>query len=176
MKILKWILIIVVGLVAVFLAVGLMLPSTFRVEREASIKAPADKVYALVADPREWKKWSAWNERDPNMKIVYSGPESGKGAKWSWVSKTEGDGSMEFTNAEPGKVVEFALHFPDMDMSSKGAMKFVGQGNTTMVYWHNEGDVGKNPLARYFALVMDKLVGPDFEKGLANLKKVAEAP
>ena len=176
MKALKWILIFVVTLVAAMLLFGLALPSTFRVEREATIKATPERIYALVADPREWAKWSVWNERDPKMKITYSGAPTGKGAKWAWESATEGNGSMEFTNAVPGRVVEFALSFPDMGMNSRGAMSFVGKGESTTVYWHNEGDVGANPVYRYFALAMDKLVGPDFEKGLANLKAVAEKP
>ena len=82
---------------------------------------------------------------------------------------------MEFTKAEANKSIEYTLSFPEMGMKSKGTWLVANDGGT-LVSWSNEGDVGKNPLFRYFAAGMDKLVGPDFEKGLANLKALAEKP
>jgi len=101
MRILKWVAGALVGLVVLLLVVGFFLPSTFTVVRTAEIAAPPEKVYALVADPRAWKQWSAWNKRDPQMQIDYSGQPSGAGAKWEWKSKSQGDGAMTFTAAEP---------------------------------------------------------------------------
>ncbi|HXN15119.1 MAG TPA: SRPBCC family protein [Usitatibacter sp.] len=176
MKILLW---IVIGLVivAVGLAgIGLALPSHFEVRRATEINAPAEKIYRYLEDPRQWARWTVWNERDPGMTVSYSGAPAGGGAKWSWESKTEGNGSMEFTRAEPNRRVEYTLFFPDFDMRSAGALTLNPAGGATRVTWTNAGEVGRNPATRYFALFMDRVIGPDFEKGLANLKRLAEAP
>jgi uncharacterized protein YndB with AHSA1/START domain len=174
MKWLKRILLTLVVLVALVLIVGMMLPSGFKVQRSVVISAPPDRIFALLADPREWKRWAIWNQRDPAMEIEYSGPPSGVGARWSWQSKTEGNGAMEFTAAVPYRHVDYSLSFPDFDMNSRGVLTLVPDGAGTRVVWTNEGDMGNNPLNRYFGLMMDSMVGPDFEAGLANLKSLAE--
>ena len=174
MKILRWLLTGVDVIVAALVAVGIMMPSQFHVERSTRIAAPPDRVYALIADPREWKRWSVWNQRDPGMKVTYSGSPSGEGAKWAWESKSEGSGSMAFTKAESPRGLEYALSFPDMGMASHGALTLVPDGTGTQVSWTNEGDVGRNPLYRLFVPFMDGMVGPDFAAGLANLKALAE--
>ncbi len=170
-------LLLVAGLgVAVILAVGLVLPSKYHVERTLEIKASAEKVFGLVNDPKQWATWSIWNRRDPAMKVTYTGAATGAGAKWKWESKTEGNGTMEFTRAESPKGVEFTLTFPDMKMTSQGAVALEPAGSATKVTWSNFGDLGGNPLVRYFGLVMDRMVGADFEAGLAGLKALAEKP
>lgn len=174
MKWLKRILLTLVALVALVLLVGMVLPSGFKVQRSVVITAPPDRIFPLLADPREWKRWAIWNQRDPAMKIEYSGAPSGAGARWSWQSKTEGNGAMEFTAAVPYKHVDYSLTFPDFGMTSRGVLTLVPDGAGTRVVWTNEGDMGKNPFNRYFGLMMDSMVGPDFEAGLANLKKLAE--
>ncbi|MGH6624534.1 MAG: SRPBCC family protein [Burkholderiaceae bacterium] len=174
MKWLKRILLGVVVLAVIVVAIGWMLPSGFKVQRSVEIAAPPSKIYPLVVAPRQWKKWTVWNERDPAMAIEYSGPESGVGAKWSWTSKTEGNGSIDFTAAVPDQRVDYALAFPDVGMTSRGQVILQPAGTGTRVTMVNEGDVGGNPLNRYFALMMDSMVGPDFEAGLKNLKALAE--
>jgi uncharacterized protein YndB with AHSA1/START domain len=175
MKWFKRILIGMVALVLLFAAVGLALPSQFRVERSVLIAAPADKVYPLIASPAEWKRWTAWNRRDPAMRIEYGGPAAGAGARWSWRSDTEGNGTMEFTEAVPGQRLAYRLSFPEMGMQSTGLLKIEPQGGGVRVSWSNAGDMGASPVNRWFGLFMDRLVGPDFEAGLANLKRLAEA-
>lgn len=165
---------LVVALAAVVIA-GFALPSAFKVERSVQIEAPAAEVYALLAAPREWKRWSAWNARDPAMQIEYTGPESGAGARWAWKSATEGNGEMEFTAAQPGERVDYVLRFPEFGMESTGVLRIEPSGSGVRVSWSNEGDMGGNPINRWFGLFMDRLVGPDFEAGLANLKRIAEA-
>lgn len=176
MKIFKWFLVAVAGIAVVVVGVGFALPSSYMVTRSVQVNVGADKVYALIADPKAWAKWGVWSQRDPAMKTTYSGAPSGAGAKWAWESKSEGSGSMEFTRAEQDKAIEYALSFPDMGMTSKGALVLEPAGGATRVTWTNAGDVGSNPLTHYFAVMMDDLVGPDFEKGLANLKALAEKP
>jgi uncharacterized protein YndB with AHSA1/START domain len=169
----------IVAVLAVVLAVvlvggGLMLSPTFTVTRSADIAAPPDKVYALVANPREWGRWAVWHQRDPAMKIEYSGAASGAGAGWSWKSASEGDGKMTFTAAEPGKRVAYDLFFPDFGTTSNGDLLLMPEGGGTKVTWTMNGNMGSSPLLRWMALFGDKMVGPDCDAGLANLKAVSE--
>ena len=174
MKWLKRVILAVVAIIGVLLVVGFLLPSGFKVQRSMQIAASPAKIYPLIADPRQWKNWSVWNQRDPAMQITYSGPDAGTGAKWSWQSKTEGSGTMEFTSATPNDGLKYVLTFPDFGMASRGEMRLVPEGAGTRVTWTNEGDMGASPVNRYFGLMMDSMVGPDFEGGLKNLKALAE--
>ena len=174
MKALKVLLIALVALLAVGLGVGLMLSPKFTLSRTVVINAAPDKIYALVADPRGWKGWSAWNQRDPAMTIEYSGPASGAGAVWSWKSKSQGDGRMTFTTAEPPKRLGYELFFPDFGTTSTGDFRLEANGGATQVTWSMNGDMGANPVYRWMGLFMDRMVGPDFDAGLANLKALAE--
>ncbi len=176
MKWLKIVLGVVLALAALLVLGGLMLSPQFTVTRSIIIQAPADKLYALVASPRQWKHWSVWNQRDPAMAIDYTGPESGAGAAWAWKSSSQGDGKMSFTAAEPGQRVAYDLYFPDFGTTSKGEFRFQPSGTGTQVTWVMNGDMGKNPLYRWFALNADSMVGKDFDAGLANLKALAEKP
>lgn len=176
MKFVQWTLAVIGAIALAIVAAGFFIPSTFAVQRSADINAAPRKVYDLIVEPKKWADWSVWTRRDPNMHITYSGPPFGMGAKWAWVSKTEGNGSMEFTRVEPDRAVEYALFFPEYNMRSTGALRLEPAGNGTRITWTNSGDVGGNPLKHYLALMMDRLVGPDFEAGLANLKILAEKP
>ena len=175
-KVLKWAMIVLIGLIALLWVGGYALSPEFRAVRSATVNAPADRVYALIADPREWKRWSVWNQRDPAMVINYSGPPSGAGAAWEWKSQTEGDGKMTFSAAEPGRRLAYQLYFPDFGTTSSGALELAPDGHGTRVTWTMDGNMGNNPLFRWLALFGDRMVGPDFEAGLANLKAVAERP
>jgi uncharacterized protein YndB with AHSA1/START domain len=175
-KVLKWLAIVLIGLAALLFLGGYALSPEFKAVRSTSINAPPDKVYALIADPREWKRWSVWNRRDPAMAITYSGPPAGAGAAWEWKSKSQGDGKMTFTAAEPGKRVAYDLYFPDFGTTSGGDLLLAPDGSATRVTWTMNGNMGSNPLFRWIALFGDKMVGKDFEGGLANLKVLAEKP
>ena len=176
MKIVQWVL-AVVGAVALAVVLGgLFIPSAFKVERSVQVNAPADRIYDLVVEPRKWKDWSVWTRRDPQMRIVYSGPPFGMGARWSWESRKEGSGSMELTRVDPNRRVEYALALPDFNMRTTGAITMEPAGGGTRVTWSTAGDVGGNPLKHYLAASMERMVGPDFEQGLANLKARAEKP
>lgn len=176
LKLVKWLVFILIALVLLLFVGSYALSPKFTAARSASVNAPADKVYALIADPREWKRWSVWNQRDPAMAITYSGPASGAGAAWEWKSKSEGDGKMTFTASEPGRRLAYELFFPDFGTTSTGALELAADGTGIKVTWTMNGDMGSNPLYRWMALFMDRMVGPDFEAGLANLKALAEKP
>ena len=170
LKILKYL----VGLVVLLVAVAFLLPSTYSAERSMIINAPAEKVFPLIANQKEWKRWSVWNQRDPNMELSYSGPESAAGSKWAWKSKSEGNGGMEWSAVEANKRVGYILTMEGMTPST-GDLFVVPDGAGTKVTWTMKGDSGMNPMFRWFGLFMDKMIGPDFEAGLKNLKKLAEA-
>lgn len=174
MKFFKWAVGGVLGLVALLALGGLFLSGSFQVSRSTLVAAPAERIYPLVAEPRRWKDWSVWNQRDPAMAISYSGPPSGVGAVWEWKSKSEGDGRMTFTAAEPGRRAAFELFFPDFGTTSRGELLLTPEGSGTRVTWNMNGEMGRNPLMRWMGLMMDGMVGKDFEAGLANLKKLAE--
>ena len=174
-KIIKWLLIVVLGLIAVLLAGGMALPSGYSVTREIVIDAPVERVYGLVASPRAWKQWTVWNRRDPAMQIQYTGPETGAGAEWSWKSASEGEGRMTFTQVEPLQHIAYQLRFAGYEPST-GDMRFAAEGHATRVSWTMQGDMGRNPLMRWMALAMNPMVGKDFEAGLANLPALAEKP
>lgn len=176
MKALKYLFLILLGLVLVLLVGGMFISSKFSVSRSVQVAAPPDKLYALVASPRQWKQWSVWNRRDPAMEISYSGPETGSGAVWAWKSKTEGDGRMSFTTVDPPRRVGYELYFPDFGTTSTGEFRIEAAPAGSTVTWVMDGDMGRNPLFHWMALFGDRMVGPDFEAGLANLKALAEQP
>ena len=170
LKILKYL----VGIIVILLAAGFLLPSTYSAERSMTINAPAEKVFPLIANQKEWKRWSVWNQRDPNMLMTYSGPEAAAGSKWSWKSKSEGNGGMEWSAVEANKRVGYILTMEGMTPAT-GDLLVTKEGSGSKVTWNMNGDAGMNPIFRWFGLFMDKMVGPDFDAGLKNLKKLAEA-
>jgi hypothetical protein len=150
--------------------------SSFEVSRGTSIDADPARVHALVDDFHEWQKWSPWEEVDPNLERTYTGAEKGVGAKYSWKgNRKAGQGSMEITESAPERI-DIALTFlkpfkGDNDVS----FAMVPAGGGTEVTWTMSGE--QKGLAALFGrfVSMDKLVGKDFEKGLAQLKTAAEA-
>ena len=174
MKMVKRLLIGTLLLVAVLVGIAFLLPNQFNVARSITINAPAEKIYPLIASPGQWKNWSVWNRRDSDMKIDYAGPQSGVGAKWSWESKSEGSGEMEFTAAEPNKLLGYRLLFKDFNTTSAGTLTLEPDVASTKVTWSFVGEAGNNPMMRYMGLMMDGMIGKDFEAGLANLKALAE--
>ena len=157
-----------------FVVVGFLLPSEFRVERQITVNAKPDIVFAHIADLRAWQKWGVWFQRDPNMKVTYSGEAGAVGMKSSWVSAQEGSGEMTVTEIVADQKVVYNLYFPEFDMGSTGELTLYLDGDNTRVVWADYGDVGSNPVHHYFALLMDSMIGPDFETGLQNLKRLVE--
>ena len=170
LNILKYLL----GLLVLLVAIAFLLPSAYSAQRSMTINAPAEKVFPLIANQKEWKRWSVWNQRDPAMTMTYAGPEAAVGSKWTWKSKSEGNGGMEWSAVEANKRIGFVLTMEGMSPST-GELQLTPQGNGTKVVWTMNGDAGMNPIVRWLGLFMDKMVGPDFEAGLTHLKKLAEA-
>jgi hypothetical protein len=172
----KLLLRIIAGLAIVVLllvAVAFLFPREYRIERSLAMKAKPDAVLPQIADLRAWKSWSAWHQRDPDMKLSYSAQTTGVGAWSAWDSKKEGNGKMTITGQMPTKV-DYALEFLDVGMKALGTMELAPEPGGVRVVWSTTGDLGMNPVNRWFGLFLDKLIGTDFERGLANLKQIVE--
>jgi uncharacterized protein YndB with AHSA1/START domain len=174
MQLLKRLLIGLAALILILIAVAYMMPNHYGVIRSIKINTSPDKIYPLIATPKEWKKWSVWNQRDPNMEMLYSGPEMGAGAAWDWKSKSEGNGGMKFTKVAANQVINYELYFEGMGKPSTGTLTLEPEGTTTKVTWSMLGSSEGNFMMKLFVPFMDKMVGPDFDSGLQNLKLIAE--
>lgn len=175
MKVFKKVVFVLVALVAVFLVVGFFLPGSYRVERSIVIRCKPDAIFAKVNTLKHWPEWTAWTvARFPDMKLTFTGPEAGVGAVYSWAGKTSGSGTLKITKSEPGKFIAYDLDFEHGKYLSKGEISFVAEGEMIAVKWANSGDLGENPVNRWFGLLLDRMMGPDLQAGLENLKKQAE--
>jgi uncharacterized protein YndB with AHSA1/START domain len=170
---------ILLGLIAVvvlLLAFAATRPDTFRVERSIRIKAPPDKIFALLTDFRQFGLWSPWEKLDPAMKRTFSGPPSGPGTVYAWEGNDEvGAGRMEILRTVPNAQVIVALDFLK-PFASKNTTEYSLQnaGDTTAVTWAMYGPAPFVTKLMTVFVSMDRMVGGDFERGLANLKAVAE--
>ena len=155
--------------------VSLFLPSEVHVERSMVIHAPAWLAYDEVNTLRNWEKWSPWKQSDPQMKLVYRGPFSGDGAQFSWKSKRPGigDGKLVIADTEPNERIVTEMYFIK---KGKGIAThtFEETPEGTLVTWAVDSELGANPVNKYMGLLWGGIIGPDFERGLSNLKIVVE--
>jgi hypothetical protein len=159
--------------VLLLVLVSFLLPRQYRVERSLVFKSEPAAILAPCVDLREWRKWGVWYQRDPEIKTTYSEQATGPGSWVSWESKQEGNGKMTVTALTPTKFT-YLLEFPDYGMQSTGVMEVVPVEGAYKLVWSDEGDLGLNPINRWFGLMLDKFIGTDFETGLANLKKLVD--
>ena len=152
-------------------------PDTFRVRRSLAIKAPPEKIFPLINDFRQWTSWSPYEHRDPAMKRIYGASTSGKGATYAWEGdKNVGAGSMEVTEATAPSRIALKLDFSrPFEAHNMVTFPLAPQGELTTVTWDMRGPVPFTAKIMHVFLNMDKMVGTDFEAGLANLKAAAEA-
>ncbi len=176
----KTIAVVVVVLLVVGVAVVLVLaatkPDTFRVQRATSIKAPPEKIFALINDLRGWGAWSPYEKKDPAMKRTYSGEPSGKGAVYAWDGdKNVGQGRMEITDTSPPSKIVIKLDFiKPFEGHNIAEFTMVPQGDSTNVTWAMYGPTPYFAKIIHVVFNMDRMVGNDFETGLANLKTLTE--
>ena len=162
--------------IAIVLILAATKPDAFRIERSVTINAPAEKVFALVNDFQQWRGWSPWENKDPDLKRTYSGAERGKGAVYAWEgNKNVGSGRMEILDAtSPSKVVIKLDFLAPFEAHNTAEFTMLPQGNATNVHWvmHGPAQFISKVMQVFFSL--DKMIGKDFEAGLAKLKTVAE--
>ncbi len=173
LKVIAVVLLLVIGALLIYAATK---PDSFRIERSTTIKAPPDKVFALINDFHQWEAWSPWEKIDPALKRTYSGAASGVGAVYEWAgNKDIGQGRMEITESTASSKVALKLDF----VTPFEAHNFVDftltpQGDSTKV---TQAMYGPSPYVSKLMTIffsMEKLVGSKYEEGLANLKALAE--
>jgi hypothetical protein len=162
--------------VAALVAYAASKPDVFRIERSKSIDAPAERIYPLVSNLKQMNTWNPFVEPDPNIRIEYRGPEAGKGAVHTWSgNRNVGEGSIEITDAVPNSKVDMRLlMLKPMKADNAVSFTLVPNGGMTTVTWAMSGRqpfIGK--LVSTF-IDCERMVGGQFEKGLASLKSIAE--
>jgi hypothetical protein len=169
LAVLAGILLILVGIIA-------MQPADYTVTRSTTIKAPQDTVFAQVNDFHNWDAWSPWAKLDPNAKNSFEGPSSGTGAIFKWSGNDEvGEGKMTITDAKPNDYIKIKLDFVrPFEDTSNVVFTFKPQADDILVTWTMNGHKGFISKAVCMFMDMDKMLGGDFEKGLASLRATAQ--
>lgn len=168
----------VLAVLVLIVIAALLRPSDFHVERSIAIKASPSKVFAVLNDFGRWNDWSPWAKIDPNAKTTIEGPTSGPGAVLKWKGNSDvGAGSMTLTESHAHQLIRIKLDFTEPFASQSDVEFRVNpDSSATVVTWAMSGK--NNFMAKVFGLFVncDKMIGDDFEKGLANLKSLVEAP
>lgn len=173
---------IVFILVAAFVVTGYLLPKEVHVERSITVDRPASMMFELLNGYRYFQAWSPWAKRDPKAEFIISGPDSGVGARLSWIGDPQlvGSGWQEIVASKPYESINIKLDFDAQGVADTG-FTLVSDGDATRITWFFDSDLTKGVnyldsfLARYFGLLFDRWVGGDYEQGLANLKTYAES-
>jgi len=162
--------------IVVVLVLASRQPDKFKYSRTGSITAPASAIFPHVNTLQKWEAWSPWAKLDPNSKSTFEGPAEGVGAKMSWAGNNKvGVGSMAITESRPSEFIQFKLEFQKpMQATNIAEFSFKPEGDQTNVTWTMMGT--NNFMGKVMGLVMncDKMVGGQFEQGLASLKEVVE--
>ena len=175
MRITKWIFGIISLLIVVFFAGGFLLPQEVTVARSPELDAPAAQIFPHVNSPKATEAWSPWLSLDPAPQVTYNDIPEGVGATMEWSSEDPavGAGKMELIESIPDSKVVSALDFGEMGLAN--ASYDLGEADgKTIVTWGLTADMGAGPVGRWMGLMMDRWVGADYEKGLANLKPLVE--
>lgn len=171
---LKKILIVLAVLVVVFVIIVATRPDDFRVSRSATIPAPAAAVFEQVNDLHKFQDWSPWAKIDPQCKVTYDGQPAGVGASFAWAgNKQVGEGRMTVVESRPDELVRYKMEFlKPYKITNSAEFNLKSAGNQTEVTWSISGK--RNFMFKAVGLFMDcdKMIGPDFEKGLVNLKSI----
>lgn len=171
---------LLIGLaVALILLMGVIAtrPATFRVTRGVSIAAPAAAPFAQVNVLRNWDAWSPWAKRDPNMKMTYAGPAEGEGASYAWEGNNQvGSGRMTISESRPGEMIRIRLEFlKPFKATNTAEFIFKEENGATLITWSMDGN--NSFIGKLMSLIMnmDKMIGGDFETGLAGIKAIVES-
>lgn len=150
---------------------------SFRLTRSTVINAPPKTVHALINDYHHWAEWSAWETMDPpgTLQKTFSGPASGVGSKYAWVGPKTGTGSMEITGSDADRIVMNLDFLKPFEAHNKAEFVLTPDGGGTKVVWTMTGPHTLLSKIMHFFFSMEKMVGPQFEQGLAQMKKAAEA-
>ncbi len=162
--------------IVVILGLAMMQPDSFKVQRGIVIKAPPAKVMAYLNDFHQWTAWSPWEKKDPGMQRTFEGAASGKGAVYTWNGNGEvGQGRMEIIENQVPTQLAIKLDFiKPFASSNRAEFALQPQGDSTVVTWAMSGPSLLVTKVMGVFFNMDKMIGKDFEQGLARLKEVSE--
>ena len=166
-----------ISLLAILYIVSLFLPSTYKIETTVVVKAQSEDIFPFIDNLKSWQEWTVWNKaQDSSLVNTYDGPSNGEGAILNWKGKKLGEGYLKITLSRPVKELEYEMGLFKGSFKIHGKFSFVINVEGTKVTWTNNGDVGSNPIARYFLAFsdLDKVIAPDYKKGLTNLKTLVE--
>lgn len=151
-------------------------PPGMQIQRKGAMAAPAAVVFAQVNDFHNWVPWSPWENRDPDLQRTYSGPTAGIGAGYAWVgNKSVGEGRMTIVESKPSEFIRIKLEFlKPFAATNETVFTFTPEGGGTLVTWTMTGKNNFMAKAMHLFMNMDKMVGGDFEKGLASMKALVE--
>jgi hypothetical protein len=174
----------IIAIIAVVLAIAIAVvlilaaskPATFSVARAIDVKAPPEKIFALINDFHQWVSWSPYENKDPAMKRSYSGAESGKGAVYGWEGNGNvGAGRMEILEESvPSKILIKLDFFKPFEGHNTAEFTMLPQGGATHLSWVMRGPAPFISKLMQVFMNLDHMIGKDFEIGLANLKKLTE--
>lgn len=176
-KILLYGIVVIVLIIAIFCVVVAMQPAHYTVERSATINAPAPVVFAQVNDFHKWAAWNPWGKLDPTMKQTYEGAPAGVGAVYTWAGNREvGEGRMTIIESRPDELIRVRLEFvKPLPGTSIAEFTFRPQGNQTAVTWSMTGTNNFMAKAIHLVMNMDRMIGGQFDRGLADMKSVVES-
>ncbi len=175
MKIFRRILFIILCVAAVVVALGFLLPRNIHVERRLLISGTQRTIFSQVNTLKNWTKWSPWLITDTNAKVLFSGPESGVGASFTWMSndKNVGNGGISIVSSVYPDSLEVVYDFAEKGRST-GKFFFINENLNTDVIVSLDSDLGLNPVSRWIGLFSDYLIGPDLDKGLNKLEQLVQ--
>ena len=173
---LKIVAIVIVVAIAGVLLFAATRPDTFQVQRTATIQAPPEKIFPLINDFNRWNAWSPWEKKDPGMKRSFGTVTAGKGAVYAWDgNKDVGQGSMEITeSAAPSRLAIRLSFVKPFEAHNNVEFSLAPRGAATQVTWTMHGPVPYISKIIHMFVDIDRMVGGDFEAGLASLKAIAE--
>lgn len=172
MKAIRAIVFILIILLVLFLLIAAFAPGKYEVTRSISIDEPVEEVFNYTANLHNYDSWNPWIQKETNAHSGVSGSGISVGSKYSWEGDTIGSGYMIIRELETGRKVIHDLYFTSpWEVNSENIISFNWNGETTEVTWTMKGSYGY-PIERFIMLFsgMESNIGPDFEKGLANLK------
>ena len=177
MKILKGIGFLILAIIALYIILGFVGPSNYKVERERLIDASPNAVWGQISDFNAWENWSPWKERDPNMDNTIKGTPAtiGHSNTWSGDPETSGDGSMTLSGISENKSLTYDLNFTSpWEMHSTGGFNLTEKDGKTLVIWYDQGDIpfAQRPMMLFMDL--DQMMGPDFERGLEKIEELSK--
>jgi len=166
----KKVLIALVGLVAVFLVVGMILPNQYTASTTYEFKHPKASVHGIIGDLNTWKEWGPWMADDPEMKIELVG-ENGVGAKQIWTSRQAGNGSLTFTAWDPESGIKYDLAFEGYPPAS-AEFKYEDIDGGVKVYWTMNGSMEVPVVGGYFAMFFKNMISSSFQQGMQNIDNI----